>query len=52
VVAKTFRMPDASEATFTLTGDASRPAVACVALTTRQTVVLAEQYRPGPCPTS
>ena len=48
VVAKTFRMPDGSEAVFTVTGDAGHRAVACVALTSRQTVVLAEQYRPGP----
>lgn len=48
VVAKTFRMPDGSEAVFTVTGDAGNLAVACVALTPRQTVVLAEQYRPGP----
>jgi ADP-ribose pyrophosphatase len=33
---------------FTVTGDANHRAVACVALTPRQTVVLAEQYRPGP----
>ena len=48
VVAKTFRMPDGSETVFTVTGDASSRAVACVALTPRQTAVLAEQYRPGP----
>jgi ADP-ribose pyrophosphatase len=48
VVAKTFRMPDGSEAVFTVTGDRGHRAVACVALTSRQTVVLAEQYRPGP----
>ena len=48
VVAKTFRMPDGSETVFTVTGEASSLAVACVALTSRQTVVLAEQYRPGP----
>lgn len=48
VVAKTFRMPDGSEAVFTVTGDAGHLAVACVALTSRETVVLAEQYRPGP----
>jgi ADP-ribose pyrophosphatase len=47
VVAKTFRMPDGSETVFTVTGDGS-VAVACVALTPRRTVVLAEQYRPGP----
>jgi ADP-ribose pyrophosphatase len=48
VVAKTYRMPDGSEAVFTVTGDASNLAVACVALTPRRTAVLAEQYRPGP----
>jgi ADP-ribose pyrophosphatase len=48
LVAKTFRTPDGSEAVFTVTGDASSRAAACVALTPRQTVVLAEQYRPGP----
>jgi ADP-ribose pyrophosphatase len=48
VVAKTFRMPDGGEAVFTVTGDAANRAVACVALTRRGTVVLAEQYRPGP----
>jgi len=48
VVAKTFRMPDGSESVFTVTGDAGSLAVACVALTSRRTVVLAEQYRPGP----
>jgi ADP-ribose pyrophosphatase len=48
VVAKTFRMPNGSEAVFTVTGDAGSLAVACVALTPRRTVVLAEQYRPGP----
>ena len=48
VVAKTFRMPDGSETVFTVTGDANHRAVACVALTPRQTAVLAEQYRPGP----
>jgi ADP-ribose pyrophosphatase len=48
VVAKTFLMPDGTEATFTVTGDASSRAAGCVALTPRQTVVLAEQFRPGP----
>jgi ADP-ribose pyrophosphatase len=48
VVAKTFRMPDGTEAVFTVTGDADNRAVACVALTPQRTVVLAEQYRPGP----
>jgi len=41
-------MPDGSQAVFTVTGEASSRAVACVALTPRQTAVLAEQYRPGP----
>jgi ADP-ribose pyrophosphatase len=48
VVEKAVRMPAGSEAVFTVTGDASNLAVACVALTPRQTAVLAEQYRPGP----
>lgn len=48
IVAKTFRMPDGTEAVFTVTGDTDNRAVACVALTPRRTVVLAEQYRPGP----
>ena len=48
VVEKAFRMPDGSEAVFTVTGDPSSLAVACVALTPWQTAVLAEQYRPGP----
>jgi ADP-ribose pyrophosphatase len=48
VVAKTFRMPDGSQAVFTVTGNAGSRAVACVALTPWQTAVLAEQYRPGP----
>lgn len=48
VVAKTYRMPDGTEAVLTVTGDGTNRAVACVALTPRQTVVLAEQYRPGP----
>ena len=47
IVAKTFRMPDGSETVFTVTADASSRAVACVALTPRQTAVVAEQYRPG-----
>jgi ADP-ribose pyrophosphatase len=46
LVAKTFRMPDGSEKTFTVTGPGAAAAV--VALTTRGTIVLAEQYRPGP----
>lgn len=48
VMEKAFRMPDGSEAIFTVTGEASNLAVACVALTPRETAVLAEQYRPGP----
>ncbi|HEY0933694.1 MAG TPA: NUDIX hydrolase [Trebonia sp.] len=48
VVAKTFRLPDGSEKVFTLTGDAGHRAAACVALTPQRTVILAEQYRPGP----
>ena len=48
IVAKTFRMPDGSEAVFQVTGDANLRAVACVALTDRGTAVVAEQYRPGP----
>ena len=48
IVAKTFRMPDGSERVFTVTGDARSRAVACVALTPRQTAMVAEQYRPGP----
>ena len=48
VVEKAFRMPDGSEAVFAVTGDASTRAVACVALTSRRTAVVAEQYRPGP----
>ena len=47
LVAKTFRMPDGSEKTFTVTESAGA-AAAVVALTTRGTIVLAEQYRPGP----
>ena len=48
IVAKTFRMPDGSESVFTVMGDVSSRSVACVALTPRQTAVLAEQDRPGP----
>jgi ADP-ribose pyrophosphatase len=49
LVAKTFRMPDGSEQTFTVTEFAAGTAAAAVvALTVRGTVVLAEQYRPGP----
>jgi ADP-ribose pyrophosphatase len=45
---KTFRMPDGSEKTFTVTEHAAGTAAAVIALTLRGTVVLAEQYRPGP----
>jgi ADP-ribose pyrophosphatase len=49
LVAKTFRLPDGSEKTFTVTEFAAGAvAAAVVALTVRGTVVLAEQYRPGP----
>jgi len=48
LVAKTFRMPDGSQQTFTVTEFAAGAAAAVVALTVRGTVVLAEQYRPGP----
>lgn len=48
LVAKTFRMPDGSQKTFTVTEFAAGAAAAVVALTVRGTVVLAEQYRPGP----
>jgi ADP-ribose pyrophosphatase len=48
LVAKTYRLPDGSQADFTVTGDAGSQAVACVALTSAGTAVLAEQYRPGP----
>jgi ADP-ribose pyrophosphatase len=48
VYAKAYRMPDGSEAVFTVTGEPGSAAVACVALTSRRTAVLAEQYRPGP----
>lgn len=48
LVARTYRLPDGSRADFTITGDAGSAAVACVALTPAGTVVLAEQYRPGP----
>lgn len=49
LVAKTFRMPDGAEKTFTVTEFApGAVAAAVVALTVRGTVVLAEQYRPGP----
>ena len=48
LTAKPFRMPDGSEKTFTVTEHAAGPAAAVVALTVRGTVVLAEQYRPGP----
>ena len=49
IVAKTFRMPDGSQKAFTVTEHAAgATAAAVVALTVRGTVVLAEQYRPGP----
>jgi len=48
IVAKTFRTPDGAEVTLTVTGDARNRAAACIALTPRGTVVLADQYRPGP----
>ena len=48
LVAKTFRLPDGSEKTFTVTEFAAGTAAAVVALTVQGTVVLAEQYRPGP----
>ena len=48
VIAKRFRLPDGTETVFEVTGDADTHAVACVALTGRGTVVLAEQYRAGP----
>jgi ADP-ribose pyrophosphatase len=49
LVAKTFRMPDGSEKTFTVTEYAAGVAVAAVvALTVQGAAVLAEQYRPGP----
>jgi ADP-ribose pyrophosphatase len=49
LVARTFRMPDGAEKTFTVTEFApGAVAAAVVALTVRGTIVLAEQYRPGP----
>lgn len=48
LVAKTFRLPDGSTAVFTVTGDAGSRGVACVALTSRRSALLAEQYPPGP----
>lgn len=48
IIEKTFRMPDGSEKVFTMTGDDGIRVAACVALTSRRTAVLAEQYRPGP----
>jgi ADP-ribose pyrophosphatase len=48
LVAKTFRLPDGSEKTFTITEHGANAAAAVVALTVRGTVVIAEQYRPGP----
>lgn len=48
VVEKTFRLPDGRQAAFMVTGDSANRAVACIAVTARGTVVIAEQYRPGP----
>jgi ADP-ribose pyrophosphatase len=48
IVAKTFRLPDGTTAEYEIVGDATLRAVACVALTNRNTAVMAEQYRPGP----
>jgi ADP-ribose pyrophosphatase len=48
VVEKTFRLPDGRQAAFMVTGDSANRAVACIAVTARQTVLIAEQYRPGP----
>lgn len=48
VVEKTFRLPDGRQAAFMVTGDSASRAVACIAVTARQTVLIAEQYRPGP----
>lgn len=48
VVEKTFRLPDGRETAFTVTGDSANRAVACIAVTTRRMVLIAEQYRPGP----
>jgi ADP-ribose pyrophosphatase len=48
VYAKTYRMPDGTQAVFSVTGEPGSAAVACVALTGYGTAVLAEQYRPGP----
>jgi ADP-ribose pyrophosphatase len=48
VVEKTFRLPDGRRAAFMVTGDSANRAVACIAVTARQTVLIAEQYRPGP----
>jgi ADP-ribose pyrophosphatase len=48
IIAKTFRLPDGTTAEFEIVGDDSTRAVGCVALTSRNTAVVAEQYRPGP----
>lgn len=48
VVEKTFRLPDGRQAAFMVTGDSVNRAVACIAVTARRTVLIAEQYRPGP----
>jgi ADP-ribose pyrophosphatase len=48
LIAKTFRLPDGSSKTFTVTEFGDLAAAAVVALTVQGTVVLAEQYRPGP----
>jgi ADP-ribose pyrophosphatase len=49
LVAKTFRLPDGTRQTFTVTDhQAGARVAAVVALTVRGTVVLAEQFRPGP----
>ncbi len=48
VVEKTFRLPDGRQAAFMVTGDSANRVVACIAVTARQTVLIAEQYRPGP----
>ena len=45
---KTFRLPDGRQAAFMVTGDSANRAVACIAVTARRTVLIAEQYRPGP----
>jgi ADP-ribose pyrophosphatase len=48
VVEKKFRLPDGREAAFMVTGDSANRAVSCIAVTARRTVLIAEQYRPGP----